>query len=64
MRYEIIENGDVTIIHVLGYGIQFGFNQDIEYNDFRTALEEKEIDVFIDLLIEDSTTAFNTFVNG
>jgi hypothetical protein len=66
MRYQIIENADVTIIHVLGYGIEFGFNQDPEYNDFRTALEQKGIDAFIDLLIEDSTTAFTKFteLNG
>jgi hypothetical protein len=66
MRYQIIENLDVTIIHVLEYGIEFGFNQDHEYNDFRTALEQKGIDAFIDLLIKDSTTAFTKFteLNG
>jgi hypothetical protein len=35
-----------------------------DYIDFQNALEVKGIDAFVDLLIEDSNTAFLKFVNG
>ena len=64
MRYTITQKEDVTIIHVLGHNIFFGYDDSSDYDGFRVALDIKGIDTFIDLLIEDSNTAFNTFVNG
>ena len=64
MRYELIEKEDLTIIHVIDYSIFFGYDTSSDYDDFRTALNEKGIDAFIDLLIADSNTAFLNFVNG
>jgi hypothetical protein len=64
MRYTIKETEGVTMIHVLGYNIFFGFDSSDDYAPFRNALIEKGIDAFVDLLIEDSNTAFTTFTNG
>jgi hypothetical protein len=54
----------VTIIHVLEYNIFFGYDDSTDYDGFRVALDTKGIDTFVDLLIQDSNTAFNIFVNG
>ena len=64
MRYTIKEYEGVTMIQVLGYNIFFGFDGSDDYAPFRNALIEKGIDAFVDLLIEDSNTAFLTFTNG
>ena len=64
MRYTIKEYEGVTMIHVLGYNIFFGFDSSEDYAPFRNALIEKGIDAFVDLLIADSNTAFLTFTNG
>lgn len=64
MKYNITTKGELTIIEVLGYNIFFGYDNSTDYDDFRLALESKGIDAFVDLLISDSNTAFNTFVNG
>ena len=64
MRYEIIENQGITIIHVFEGNILFGFDASDDYAPFRQALIEKGIDAFVELLIADSNTAFLTFTNG
>jgi hypothetical protein len=64
MRYTIKEHEGVTMIHVLGHNIFFGFDSSEDYAPFRNALIEKGIDAFVDLLIQDSNTAFLTFTNG
>jgi hypothetical protein len=64
MRYTITETEGVTMIHVLGYNIFFGFDSSDDYALFRNALIEKGIDAFVDLLIEDSNTAFTIFTDG
>jgi hypothetical protein len=64
MRYTINEFDNVTMIHVLGHNIFFGFDSSEDYAPFRNALIEKGIDAFVDLLIEDSNTAFLTFTDG
>lgn len=64
MRYTIKEHEGVTMIHVLNYNIFFGFDGSDDYAPFRNALIEKGVDAFVDLLIEDSNTAFLTFTNG
>jgi hypothetical protein len=64
MRYTIKEYEGVTMIHVLGYNIFFGFDSSEDYAPFRNALIEKGIDAFVDLLIEDSNTAFLIFTDG
>jgi hypothetical protein len=64
MRYTIKETEGVTMIHVLGHNIFFGFDSSDDYAPFRNALIEKGIDAFVDLLIEDSNTAFTIFTDG
>lgn len=64
MRYTIKEYEGVTMIQVLGYNIFFGFDSSEDYAPFRNALIEKGIDAFVDLLIEDSNTAFLIFTDG
>jgi hypothetical protein len=64
MRYTIKENEMGTIIHVIEQNIFFGFDGSDDYAPFRNALIEKGIDAFVDLLIEDSNTAFLIFTNG
>ncbi len=61
MRYIINEKNGVTTIHVLEYNIFFGFDTSENYDTFRQALIDKGIDTFVDLLIEDSNTAFLRF---
>jgi hypothetical protein len=63
MRYTIKETEGVTMIHVLGYNIFFGFDSSDDYAPFRNALIEKGIDAFVDLLIADSNTAFLRFTD-
>jgi hypothetical protein len=64
MRYEIIENEGVTMIHVLEQNIFFSYNNSEDYDSFRVALNDKGIEVFVDLLIQDANTAYLTFING
>jgi hypothetical protein len=64
MKYNITENNGVTTIHVLDYNIFFAFDASDDYAPFRNALIEKGIDAFVDLLIEDSNTAFLIFTDG
>jgi hypothetical protein len=64
MRYTITENEMGTIIHVIEQNIFFGFDGSDDYAPFRNALIEKGIDAFVDLLIEDSNTAFTIFTDG
>jgi hypothetical protein len=64
MKYEIIEKQNVTIIHVFEGNIFFGYDESEDYDSFRVALNTKGIDVFVDLLIQDSNTAYLNFING
>ena len=64
MRYTIRTKGELQILEIIGYNIFFGWDMSDDYIDFRNALEVKGIDAFVDLLIEDSNTAFLKFVNG
>lgn len=64
MSYTITQQQNVTIIHILEQNIFFGYDDSNDYDGFRLALETKGIDAFVDLLIQDSNTAFTTFVNG
>jgi hypothetical protein len=64
MRYTITENNGITIIQVLENNILFGFDGSDDYAPFRNALIEKGVDAFVDLLIEDSNTAFLIFTDG
>ena len=64
MRYTITTKGELQILEVIGYNIFFGWDMSDDYIDFRNALEVKGIDTFVDLLIEDSNTAFLNFTNG
>jgi hypothetical protein len=64
MKYTIITQGDVQILEVLNHNIFFGWDMSDDYIDFRNALEEKGVEVFVDLLIADSNTAFLKFING
>jgi len=64
MRYTITTQGDVQILEVLNHNIFFGWDMSDDYIDFRNALEVKGVEVFVDLLIEDSNTAFLKFING
>ena len=63
MRYKITEYEGITMIHVLDGNILFGFDGSDDYAPFRNALIEKGIDAFVDLLIEDSNTAFLKFTD-
>jgi hypothetical protein len=64
MRYEIIENEGVTMIHVLEQNIFFSYNNSEDYDSFRVALNDKGIEAFVDLLIQDANTAYLIFING
>ena len=65
MRYVIKELDEgVTMIHVLEYNVFFAWDESVEYDSFRVALNDKGIEAFVDLLIEDSNTAYTTFING
>lgn len=61
MRYQIIDKGNIQILEVIGYNIFFGWDSSPDYDSFRVALENKGIDVFVDLLIQDHNTAFLLF---
>jgi hypothetical protein len=61
MRYEIINKGELQILEVIGHNIFFGWDMSDDYIDFRNALDTKGIDAFVDLLIQDSNTAFTIF---
>ena len=64
MRYTIRTKGELQILEVINHNIFFGWDMSDDYIDFQNALEVKGIDAFVDLLIEDSNTAFLKFVNG
>ena len=64
MRYTITNKGELQILEVIGHNIFFGWDMSDDYIDFRSALDTKGIDAFVDLLIADSNTAFTIFVNG
>jgi hypothetical protein len=64
MRYTITQQEDVTIIHVLEQKIFFGYDDSTDYDGFRVALNDKGIEVFVDLLIQDANTAYLNFING
>jgi hypothetical protein len=65
MRYVINELDEgVTMIHVLEKNVFFAWDESIEYDSFRVALNDKGIEVFVDLLIQDANTAYTTFING
>lgn len=64
MRYTITNKGELQILHVIEQNIFFGWDMSDDYIDFRNALDMKGIDAFVDLLIEDSNTAFLIFTNG
>lgn len=65
MRYVIKELDEgVTMIHVLEKNVFFAWDESVEYDSFCVALNDKGIDAFVDLLIEDSNTAYTTFING
>jgi len=64
MRYVITTKGDLQILEVLNHNIFFGWDMSDDYIDFRSALEVKGIDAFVDLLIENPDNAFTKFVNG
>lgn len=61
MRYTIRTKGELQILEVIGHNIFFGWDMSDDYIDFRNALDTKGIDAFVDLLIEDSNTAFTIF---
>lgn len=62
--YIITTKGDLQVLEVIGHNIFFGWDMSSDYDSFRTALEVKGIDAFVDLLIEDSNTAFLKFTDG
>jgi len=65
MRYEIKELDEgVTMIHVLEQNVFFAWDESVEYDSFRVALNTKGIEAFVDLLIQDTNTAYLTFING
>ena len=65
MRYVIkqLDEG-VTMIHVLEHNVFFAWDESLDYDSFRVALNDKGIEVFVDLLIDDANTAYTTFING
>jgi hypothetical protein len=63
MKYTVTENNGVTTIYVIEQNIFFAFDQSDTYSIFRNCLVTKGIDVFVDLLIEDSNTAFLKFTD-
>jgi hypothetical protein len=65
MRYVIKELDEgVTMIHVLEHNVFFAWDESIDYDSFRIALNDKGIEAFVDLLIQDANTAYTTFING
>ena len=65
MRYVIkqLDEG-VTMIHVLEHNVFFAWDESLDYDSFRVALNDKGIESFVDLLIQDANTAYTTFING
>ena len=70
MKYTIIEKNFIdefgnprviNILEVIGYNIFFGWDMSDDYLAFRNALDVKGVDAFVDLLIQDSNTAFLLF---
>lgn len=70
MKYTIVEKnfidefGNAIVINVLeviGYNIFFGWDMSDDYVAFRNALDVKGVDAFVELLIQDSNTAFLLF---
>jgi hypothetical protein len=65
MRYVINELDEgVTMVHVFEHNVFFAWDESIEYDSFRVALNDKGIEAFVDLLIQDANTAYTTFING
>jgi hypothetical protein len=65
MRYVIKELDEgVTMIHVFEHNVFFAWDESIDYDSFHVALNDKGIDAFVDLLIQDANTAYTTFING
>jgi hypothetical protein len=65
MRYVINEIDEgVTMIQVLEHNVFFAWDESVEYDSFRVALNDKGIEAFVDLLIQDANTAYTTFING
>ena len=65
MRYVINELDEgVTMIHVLEHNVFFAWDESVEYDYFRVALNDKGVEAFVDLLIQDSNTAYTNFING
>jgi len=65
MKYVIkqLDEG-VTMIHVLEHNVFFAWDESLDYDSFRVALNDKGIESFVDLLIDDANTAYITFING
>jgi hypothetical protein len=65
MTYELKENNGLPYI-VVNNNIFFAWDpNDIDnYGVFMQKLEEKGIEIFAQLLAEDTNTAFITFING
>jgi hypothetical protein len=65
MRYVInkLDEG-VTMVHVFEHNVFFAWDESVEYDSFRVALNDKGIDAFVDLLIQDANTAYLNFING
>ncbi len=65
MTYELKENNGLPYI-VVNNNIFFAWDpNDIDnYGVFMQKLEEKGIEIFAQLLAEDTNTAFLTFING
>jgi hypothetical protein len=64
MIYEITENDGLTMLHVLEQNIFFSWDESEDYDSFRVALNDKGIEAFVDLLIQDANTAYLNFING
>lgn len=63
MKYAITQEGELTIIEVIGYNIFFGYDNSSDYDEFRNALTTKGIDVFVELLATNPNTAYSIFIN-
>ena len=64
MNYAITTQDELTIIEVVGYNIFFGYDNSSDYDEFRSALTTKGIDVFVELLATNPNTAYSIFING
>lgn len=61
MRYKITQKGELNILEVVGHNLFFGWDNSSDYDAFRTALNTKGIDNFVDLILQDHNTAFSIF---